>query len=392
MKENPMMDLMSCLRTVRAASRNETLTGHFNSVTHVLVDEKRLYLISADRERIIRIWNLRAPKCLQVLKFKESEFSERQVFASVFLDQEYDRLIVATSRIAVLNSSRKEIRKTAHPDSELVIFVGYSSIFECFITVGNKASVAMWDSQSFSLIHEFTKTHVTFNKEGIIQIVDVTAAGFDPSERRLITAARDGSIKVWNFHLGICLRKFKAKFSVLALSFVDFQIFAAGPSGLISIFYDDGEATVEDTEWKPLDKQTIVSVDTYSQNFLASASSQGEIIVWLWKNADVKLRVKDLEGPTIPEDPDYPAKAVVKERKNSSISQILFLRTREMDDSIGNLVSCGIDGRIRFWSVMCTQKVNKWRLLSKFRAVFRECDGVLCIATDRKNKYLFSGY
>ncbi|GFS88726.1 WD repeat-containing protein on Y chromosome [Nephila pilipes] len=99
-----------------------------------------------------------------------------------------------------------------------------------------------------------------------------------------------------------------------------------------------------------------------------------------------------LLGPAITEDcKDYPAKLLVKERKNSSISQILILQNREMEESIGNLVSCGIDGRIRFWNIICVQKVNKWQLLSKFRAVFRECDGVLCIATDRENKFLFSG-
>ncbi|GFS88725.1 WD repeat-containing protein on Y chromosome [Nephila pilipes] len=272
---------------------SEALTGHFNSVTHIIVDEKRLYVISADRDKIIRIWNLLTPVCLQVLRFKESDFSERQIFASLYLDQEYDKLIITTNRIAVISACRKEIRKVAHPDSELVIFVGYSSVFECFITIGNKASVVMWDAESFSLIHEFTEIHITSNKEGITQIVDVSAAGFDPSERRLVTAARNGSIKVWNFHLGICLREFKAKFSVLALTFVDFNIFAAGSSGSISTFYDDGEVTAEGIEWKPLHKQAIISADTCSQHLLASASSHGEIIVWLWKNADAKLRAKE---------------------------------------------------------------------------------------------------
>ncbi|KFM77996.1 WD repeat-containing protein 49, partial [Stegodyphus mimosarum] len=62
-----------------------------------------------------------------------------------------------------------------------------------------------------------------------------------------------------------------------------------------------------------------------------------------------------------------------------------------MDDNTGNLVSCGMDGRIRFWNIVHTAKVNKSKLLSKFRAVFRQCDGVSCIATDSQNTVLLMG-
>ncbi|GBL88837.1 hypothetical protein AVEN_157445-1, partial [Araneus ventricosus] len=135
--------------------------------------------------------------------------------------------------------------------------------------------------------------NVTTTKIGIPQVVDIVAAALDPAERRLVTADRSGIVKVWNFHLGICLKEFQAKFSVLALAVLGYEIFAAGTSGLISIFYDDGESTIEDTEWTPLHEQAIVSIDTYRRNMLASATCDGEIIVWLWKNEDAKLRLRD---------------------------------------------------------------------------------------------------
>jgi len=36
--------------------------------------------------------------------------------------------------------------------------------------------------------------------------VDITAMSFDHTYRRLITGGRDGSVKIWNFHNGDCLR------------------------------------------------------------------------------------------------------------------------------------------------------------------------------------------
>ena len=39
-----------------------------------------------------------------------------------------------------------------------------------------------------------------------LQVVDLTAMSFDHTLRRLITGGRDGTVKVWNFHNGDCLR------------------------------------------------------------------------------------------------------------------------------------------------------------------------------------------
>ncbi|XP_055944503.1 WD repeat-containing protein on Y chromosome-like [Argiope bruennichi] len=375
-------------------SCNEILTGHFNSVTHALVAEKHDCIISADRDKTVRVWSLLRSECLQVIKFKEADFAGKQIFATLYLDKEYDKLIITTNRIAVLNARSADLRKAAHPDSELIIYTAYNSVFDCFITVGNKASIAIWNAQSFLLVHEFAEAHVAFTRIGIPQVVDVSVAALDPTERRLVTADRNGIVKVWNFHLGICLKEFQAKFSVMALSVLGYEIFAAGSSGLINMFYDDGESRTGDIVWRTLHEQAIVSIDTYTRDLLASASCDGEIIVWLWKNEDAKLRMRDCiaDGTESSEvSNDYPAKTLVDKRKYSGISEILFLKTREMDASVGNLVSCGIDGRIRFWNVICTIKVNKWKLLSKFRAVFRKCDGVLCMETDKENKFLLTG-
>ena len=38
------------------------------------------------------------------------------------------------------------------------------------------------------------------------QVVDLTAMQFDYTMRRLLTGGRDGSVKIWNFHNGDCLR------------------------------------------------------------------------------------------------------------------------------------------------------------------------------------------
>ena len=36
--------------------------------------------------------------------------------------------------------------------------------------------------------------------------MEITAMSFDPTKRKLITGARDGVVKIWNFNNGACLR------------------------------------------------------------------------------------------------------------------------------------------------------------------------------------------
>ncbi|XP_035221835.1 WD repeat-containing protein 64-like isoform X2 [Stegodyphus dumicola] len=255
---------------------NESLPGHMSSVTHVLVDEKRLFLVSVDRERNLRVWDLLRPTCLQHFRFKDVEIPGRHPFCSAFLDTEMGKLFLTTNRIAVLESRQTSLRLTTHPGSEFIIFVAYNQIFDCIITVGNVFVVALWDPESGSLMFEFTDNHSEIDYDIFENNVDIMAAGLESSQRRLITADRNGKIKVWNFHLGLCLREFHARFTILSLSFIGFQIFAGGFSGTLSVFYDNGMEDVESSDWERLHSGAIISIDYYGRNLVATASSDGD--------------------------------------------------------------------------------------------------------------------
>lgn len=40
--------------------------------------------------------------------------------------------------------------------------------------------------------------------------IEITALTFDPSLRRLLTGARDGTVSIWNFNNGACLRRIQS--------------------------------------------------------------------------------------------------------------------------------------------------------------------------------------
>lgn len=70
-------------------------------------------------------------------------------------------------------------------------FISMQVVSGCYGSV-----VSVWDIDTGEKTIQFSNCHG--NQE-------ITAMAFDPSGRRLITGARDGSIKIWNFNNGACL-------------------------------------------------------------------------------------------------------------------------------------------------------------------------------------------
>lgn len=61
-------------------------------------------------------------------------------------------------------------------------------------------------------------------------------------------------------------------------------------------FFDNGCDPVESTTWDKQHLKPVVSLDCYRSNLLASASCDGEIVVWIRKRSDPKFHLKDLKG------------------------------------------------------------------------------------------------
>lgn len=61
--------------------------------------------------------------------------------------------------------------------------------------------VCVWSLETGEKIIQFSNAHG--NSE-------ITAMRFDPSKRRLITGARDGTVRIWNFNNGGCLCELQA--------------------------------------------------------------------------------------------------------------------------------------------------------------------------------------
>ncbi len=77
------------------------------------------------------------------------------------------------------------------------------SLFVQVVSACHGSVVSVWDLDTGEKIIQFSKCHGN---------VEITAMAFDSTGRRLITGARDGSIKLWNFNNGACLSNLKGDY------------------------------------------------------------------------------------------------------------------------------------------------------------------------------------
>ena len=101
---------------------------------------------------------------------------------------------------------------------------------------------------------------------------------------------------MWNFHLGVCMNSFETNCTILSLTFTGFHIYAAGTSKVVIDLFDNGAESVDPVMWDKRHGKTIVSLDCYGHDLLASASPDGEIIVWFRRSADAKIQIRELKG------------------------------------------------------------------------------------------------
>lgn len=116
--------------------------------------------------------------------------------------------------------------------------------------------------------------------------IEITAAAFDPGYQRLITGAHDGSLKIWNFNTGTCLRnmKLEKKSEVKCIIWVNNRILAMGWNRRVTEFGDSGDVLGSGGQfyknWDLRHKEDISAAAVRIPQTIVTSTYDGEIIMW----------------------------------------------------------------------------------------------------------------
>ncbi|KAG2439805.1 hypothetical protein HYH02_010440 [Chlamydomonas schloesseri] len=185
------------------------LTGHTASVTNIALDERLNHVFTLAADKVIKVWDLRNHKCLQTLTEDDWRRHEESKPNCLYYDAAHRRCLTAVNKPYVWVHKMVAQDRTGH--MEPVKAALYNSVFGVVVTADEGGTVCVWNTANGQREGRFTRAHGDAR---------LTSACFDNNERRLLTAAGDGSVRMTNFNNGSLLRQYRHDDEPLEMSVV----------------------------------------------------------------------------------------------------------------------------------------------------------------------------
>uniref|UniRef100_W5K604 Si:dkey-202c14.3 n=1 Tax=Astyanax mexicanus TaxID=7994 RepID=W5K604_ASTMX len=314
------------------------LHGHRTTVVDVVIHQTLDKIFSYSKDAVLKMWDICSQQCVKTLSLRFPNIQP-----ACFPEQGSFPLLLSLAAAPV-------------------------------VTACAKSSVVVWDVNTGRKCMELNNAH---GQE------EITAMTADPSQRRLITAASNGTIKVWSLQNGRPLHKLEAVSDAEVTGVIclhDDQLLAVGWSRLVARYSIGGSHVRDmyvkaDVSWKSgrLHSEDILAADHCAgKRLLATGSYDGEIIVW---TLDTQRPVARLQRP-------------LPGRVYPPIDRLLFLQKRVEDQQWRNraLLLSSQAGYICWWSI-CGPTHNH----AKFYVPQREDERVNALRTNHDNSLLITG-
>ncbi|XP_004926930.1 WD repeat-containing protein on Y chromosome isoform X2 [Bombyx mori] len=417
---------------------NAILLGHHAAVTNIVLQNNGQTVYSLSRDRIIKVWDVHGQVCIQTYIDVPAQVGERTPITAVYnpVSREY---ILAAMKVAVLVLD--EQLNPAHTDgfthSRAVAEVLYNPLFKVIITCGMDSIIINWDPATGKRNTLIRDAHTRLLHGELIP-VEITAACFDPGYQLLLTGARNGSLKVWNFNTGICLRTMSIEHmcEVTSCFWVEGRILAVGWNRHVTEFEETGTGSTGKS-WETRHSDDVLAAAARPPLALATASYNSELLLWKLETGqpyrrfsctEPTLRIKmqyskrearasssaqssspasrrasSMRRPSMVERESVSASTAMRKayaRRVSTVSlparaqhmrqlavhAIIFLLTRPCSMNVASLMLSLENGQVQGWS---DHSAGGYQ--GSFQAIHTAGDYVSAFATDTNNDYLFTG-
>ncbi|XP_069604801.1 cilia- and flagella-associated protein 337-like [Ranitomeya imitator] len=375
------------------------LTGHRTAVIDVAIYDPRKQIFTYSKDSVLKVWDISSHRCLQtiVLKFpciQPGRLLEQGGFPFLLTSSPPHHLLVAyNDYIGMLTLAQTDpIMEDSTTHGAPLSGLLYNAFFHQVVTASEDSSIIVWDVE-------------TGNKSLLLQNVhgeeEITCMTLDTSQRKLVTGARNGTIKIWNIQNGHNLHRLQpvAEAEVTCVIPVSDQKYLSVGWNRKIIVYDVTRAkdthVPADESWKDghLHKEDILSADYCpSLGLLVTGSYDGEIIVW---NTETQRRFLYLRqcgrsvlrggaSDTI-HHMSHSRERGEEPRCQPSVDRVYFLQHRSAQKDTAMVVSSEA-GTLHWWSLY-----SQHRKRGSFYAPRSEEQSVLGLTSDEMNQVLVTG-
>jgi len=217
----------------------------------------------------------------------------------------------------------------------------FNKNFNSIISTDENSTVCVWDVEDGKLLFKFVEAHGKSR---------INYCCFDASGRRLITGAHDGSVKVWNFSNGQCLKELdpmQEPKEVTGITFVGDEnsnklqhFLTVGWDKHIYLWPDDGELVSTYSKRLPKSGQQghtddiLCVVFCQAEKLVFTGGHLGQLIGWHHETGFIKCYFHDFDATMIAEG-----------KEPRAVEGLLYASEQ------GWLCSVTADGQLRFWDV-----------------------------------------
>ena len=143
-----------------------------------------------------QVWDLRVNRCIQTITTDDWDPIDNKPSVLAY-DHFHSCLVTAMNKPHVWHN--KCISQLQYGHTLPVCKVLFNDTFDLVVSGDEEAVVCVWRCSDGDRVVRFSECHPASK---------ITAMCFDSSERRLITGANDGSVRMWNFNNGSLLKEF----------------------------------------------------------------------------------------------------------------------------------------------------------------------------------------
>eukprot|EP00795_Rhopilema_esculentum_P000823 gene823-10565_t len=187
--------------TTKATS---VLKGHVAPICQIIMDSEHQQIISISKDKMIKIWDMRDQLCIQTIPSRLVHIGSTPVTTAHY-NPKHMTLVLGGTSLVVLDK-RAKIDYAAGDDEvtshcKPLCAALYNDLFNQVVSACHGSVVNVWQLE-------------TGEKSIMFKVADddveITSISFDPTMRRLITGTGDGTVRIWNFNNGACLRELQS--------------------------------------------------------------------------------------------------------------------------------------------------------------------------------------
>lgn len=275
------------------------LPGHHCGIVFIFLQDNAKLIYTMDRNKFIKIWDTIEQSLIQTYIAFSTTLVDRTPITAIYNDHKRE-LFLASMKFATIKCSPllKLDLTDGYTHSRQISVILYNDLFRTIVTCGFDSFIIVWDPwtgrRQILIKHAHTRL-----AHGEILRLEITAACFDPKKQLLLTGARDGTLKVWNFNNGVCIRNLHIEHNCEVTQVFWFfeRMLAVGWNKHVTEFSDTKENELGDGKvWDVCHTDDILAAAARAPQTLATSSYAGELVLWTLETGQPYRRF-DVEKP-----------------------------------------------------------------------------------------------